>query len=99
MPVVINGAQSTWAQYTIQVPDRAKLQADLKDKGIPTAVYYPIPMSAQKGYGALSQRASPRRHEDRQDGRQPAHASLFGRGDARHALSRRCWRPWEGESA
>ena len=50
VPVVITGAQSTWAQYTIQVPDRAKLQADLKDKGIPTAVYYPIPMSAQKGY-------------------------------------------------
>ena len=46
---MISGAQSTWAQYTIQVPDRAKLQADLKDKGIPTAVY-PIPMSAQKGY-------------------------------------------------
>ena len=50
VPIVIPGAQSTWAQYTIQVPDRAKLQADLKDKGIPTAVYYPIPMSAQKGY-------------------------------------------------
>ena len=50
VPVVITGAQSTWAQYTIQVPDRGKLQADLKDKGIPTAVYYPIPMSAQKGY-------------------------------------------------
>ena len=50
VPVVIDGAQSTWAQYTIQVPDRAKFQADLKDIGIPTAVYYPIPMSAQKGY-------------------------------------------------
>jgi dTDP-4-amino-4,6-dideoxygalactose transaminase len=50
VPLVIEGAQSTWAQYTIQVPDRNKLQADLKDKGIPTAVYYPIPMSAQKGY-------------------------------------------------
>jgi len=50
VPTVIAGAGSTWAQYTIQVPDRAKLQADLKDRGIPTAVYYPIPMSAQKGY-------------------------------------------------
>jgi dTDP-4-amino-4,6-dideoxygalactose transaminase len=49
-PRVIEGGQSTWAQYTIQVPDRAKLQADLKAKGIPTAVYYPIPLSAQKGY-------------------------------------------------
>jgi dTDP-4-amino-4,6-dideoxygalactose transaminase len=50
VPHVIPGARSTWAQYTIQVPDRAKLQADLKVKGIPTAVYYPIPLSAQKGY-------------------------------------------------
>jgi dTDP-4-amino-4,6-dideoxygalactose transaminase len=50
VPHMIAGAQSTWAQYTIQVPDRAKLAADLKAKGIPTAVYYPIPLSKQKGY-------------------------------------------------
>jgi len=50
VPNVIAGAQSTWAQYVIQVPDRDKLQSDLKEKGIPTVVYYPIPLSAQKGY-------------------------------------------------
>ncbi len=50
VPLVIDGAQSVWAQYVIQVPDRAKLQADLKAKGVPTAVYYPIPLSLQKGY-------------------------------------------------
>jgi dTDP-4-amino-4,6-dideoxygalactose transaminase len=50
VPRVIEGAQSTWAQYTIQVPDRGKLQADLNAKDIPTAVYYPIPLSRQKGY-------------------------------------------------
>ena len=50
VPRVIDGAQSTWAQYTIQVPDRDKLAADLKAKGVPTAIYYPIPMTAQKGY-------------------------------------------------
>ncbi len=49
-PHVIAGAQSTWAQYTIQVANRARLQADLKARNIPTAVYYPIPLSAQKGY-------------------------------------------------
>jgi dTDP-4-amino-4,6-dideoxygalactose transaminase len=49
-PVVIEGAQSVWAQYTIQVDNRTKLQADLKDQGIPTAVYYPIPLSRQKAY-------------------------------------------------
>jgi len=50
VPRVIDGAGSTWAQYTIQVPDRDKLASDLKAKGIPTAIYYPIPMTAQKGY-------------------------------------------------
>jgi dTDP-4-amino-4,6-dideoxygalactose transaminase len=49
-PHVIEGAQSTWAQYTIQVPDREKFQADMKAAGVPTAVYYPIPLSRQKGY-------------------------------------------------
>jgi len=50
VPRVIDGAQSTWAQYTIQVQNRAKLQADLKAKGVPTAVYYPIPLNEQRAY-------------------------------------------------
>jgi dTDP-4-amino-4,6-dideoxygalactose transaminase len=50
VPRVIAGAQSTWAQYTIQVPDRDALAADLKAKGIPTAIYYPVPMTEQRGY-------------------------------------------------
>lgn len=50
MPYVIDDAQSTWAQYTIRVPDRDKLAVALKDKGVPTAMYYPIPLSQQKGY-------------------------------------------------
>jgi dTDP-4-amino-4,6-dideoxygalactose transaminase len=49
-PRVIDGATSTWAQYTLQVEDRAKFQADLKAAGVPTAVYYPIPLSRQKAY-------------------------------------------------
>jgi dTDP-4-amino-4,6-dideoxygalactose transaminase len=50
VPRVIDGAQSTWAQYVLQVPNRDKLIADLKAQGVPTAVYYPIPLSQQKGY-------------------------------------------------
>lgn len=52
VPHVIAAAQSVWAQYTLQVPDRAKFQADLKAQNIPTAVYYPIPLNAQKGYAS-----------------------------------------------
>ncbi len=59
VPHVIAGAQSTWAQYTIQVPDRDKLQADLKAAGVPTAVYYPIPLSRQKGYAQFPSAPTP----------------------------------------
>ena len=49
-PVVIEGATSIWAQYTLQVADRAKLQAGLKAAGVPAVVYYPIPLSKQPAY-------------------------------------------------
>jgi dTDP-4-amino-4,6-dideoxygalactose transaminase len=49
-PVVIEGATSSWAQYTLQVADRAGFQAALKEAGVPTAVYYPIPLSKQVAY-------------------------------------------------
>jgi dTDP-4-amino-4,6-dideoxygalactose transaminase len=58
-PRVIDCAQSTWAQYTIQVPDRDRLAADLKAKGIPTAIYYPTPLSKQKGYAHYPSAGTP----------------------------------------
>lgn len=39
--------QSAWAQYTIQVDNRAEVQAKLQAEGIPTAVHYPIPLNKQ----------------------------------------------------
>jgi dTDP-4-amino-4,6-dideoxygalactose transaminase len=59
VPHVIDGARSTWAQYTIQVPDRDRLQAELKEKGIPTAIYYPTPLSKQKGYAGFPSAPTP----------------------------------------
>jgi UDP-2-acetamido-2-deoxy-ribo-hexuluronate aminotransferase len=38
---------SSWAQYTIQVPDREVLQNYLQKFNIPTAVHYPIPLNKQ----------------------------------------------------
>ena len=52
-PILISNATSTWAQYTIILPDdvdRDKLQENLKSKNIPTAVYYPIPLNKHKPY-------------------------------------------------
>lgn len=43
-------ARSAWAQYTIQVDDRDKVMSVCKAAGVPTQVYYPIPMHAQTGY-------------------------------------------------
>ncbi|WP_202428209.1 DegT/DnrJ/EryC1/StrS family aminotransferase [Malikia spinosa] len=38
---------SAWAQYTVQVPQRIQVQAQLHATGIPTAVHYPIPLNQQ----------------------------------------------------
>ena len=56
---VMPGAVSTWAQYTVQVPNRERVQADLKVKGVPTMVYYPIPLTAQKGYSHYPSAGTP----------------------------------------
>ena len=56
-PVVPEGFYSSWAQYTIQLPDketRAKVQAALKASDIPTAIYYPIPMHRQTAFDYLN---------------------------------------------
>ena len=58
-PVVLEGVTSTWASYTLQVADRARFQADLKQAGIPTMVYYPIPLSRQPAYAAYPGVATP----------------------------------------
>ncbi len=49
-PAVIDGGVSTWAQYTIEAEDRDGLAAHLKREGVPTAVYYPIPIHKQAVY-------------------------------------------------
>jgi len=47
IPFIEAHNQSAWAQYTIQVDNRDKVQAKLKEQGIPTAVHYPIPLNKQ----------------------------------------------------
>lgn len=57
-PVVPDGFQSSWAQYTIKLnsqTERDGLQAYLREEGIPSMVYYPIPMHRQAAYRALGQ--------------------------------------------
>lgn len=57
-PVVPDGFQSSWAQYTIKLnsqTERDGLQAYFREEGIPSMVYYPIPMHRQAAYRALGQ--------------------------------------------
>lgn len=49
-PVVIPGGRSVWAQFTVEHDDRDALAAHLKAEGVPTAVYYPIPLHRQPAY-------------------------------------------------
>ena len=49
-PVVIPGGRSVWAQFTVEHDNRDALAAHLKAQGVPTAVYYPIPLHRQPAY-------------------------------------------------
>ena len=56
-PVIPDGYLSSWAQYTIQLENRETrdgLQAFLKEKGIPTMIYYPKPMHKQRAFADLT---------------------------------------------
>jgi len=53
LPEIPEGYYSSWAQYTIQLPngiDRSKVQSKLKDAGIPSMVYYAKPMHLQGAF-------------------------------------------------
>jgi dTDP-4-amino-4,6-dideoxygalactose transaminase len=55
-PEIPKGFYSSWAQYTIQLPNkemRLRIQEVLKAEGIPTAIYYPIPMHRQTAFASL----------------------------------------------
>jgi len=52
VPRVPAGSTSVWAQYTIRMSGnrRDAFAAALKAEGIPTAIYYPIPLHRQQAY-------------------------------------------------
>ncbi len=52
-PVVPDGYYSSWAQYTVLLEDRTArdaMQRKLKEKGIPSMVYYPRGLHQQEAY-------------------------------------------------
>ncbi|MBE6933602.1 MAG: DegT/DnrJ/EryC1/StrS family aminotransferase [Ruminococcaceae bacterium] len=56
LPMIPEGYYSSWAQYTVQLPDREKrdaVQAALKAQGIPTMIYYPKAMHQQGVFAGI----------------------------------------------
>jgi UDP-2-acetamido-2-deoxy-ribo-hexuluronate aminotransferase len=50
VPVVRDYNISAWAQYSLLHPDRDGVMATLKEAGIPTAIYYPLPLHLQEAF-------------------------------------------------
>ena len=55
VPTVIDGGVSVWAQYVVEHENRDGLAAHLRSQGVPTAVYYPVPMHQQQPYAHFGQ--------------------------------------------
>jgi erythromycin biosynthesis sensory transduction protein eryC1 len=52
-PFVERENTSVWAQYCIRVKDRARMLEICAQKGVPTGVYYPLPLHLQEGFKDL----------------------------------------------
>jgi len=52
-PIVRKGNRSSWAQYTVRSPQRSRLIEQLKQRGIPTAIHYPMPLHQQEVYAGM----------------------------------------------
>lgn len=61
LPEIKEGFYSSWAQYTVQLPesvDRKALHANLKEAGIPSMVYYAKPMHHQGAFAGTDSAAA-----------------------------------------
>ncbi|WP_455388105.1 DegT/DnrJ/EryC1/StrS family aminotransferase [Petrachloros mirabilis] len=56
LPPAEAGNFHVYNQYTVRVPDRDELRGFLKDKGVGSEVYYPLPMHLQNCYQDLGYR-------------------------------------------
>ena len=54
-PYIAPECTSVYAQYTVEVADRSKVEQGMKTRGIPTAVHYPVPLHLQPVFAKLGQ--------------------------------------------
>ena len=57
VPYVSPQCTSVWAQYSVLSDHRGELQRQLQDAGIPSAVYYPLPLHRQGAFAHLGYKA------------------------------------------
>ena len=50
LPHILQHNESVYAQFTVRVADRDAVRGRLQDKGVPTAVHYPLPIYRQPAY-------------------------------------------------
>jgi len=50
LPVISTGNNSTWHQFCIRTPRRDELQAFLKERGVDSMIYYPVPIHYHEPY-------------------------------------------------
>ncbi len=57
VPGIIEEAESVFHMYILQSDNRGELTQFLKQKGISTGIYYPVPLHLQKAYKSLGYKA------------------------------------------
>ncbi len=50
LPEVADDRESTWAQFTIMIENRNQIREKLAEKGIPTALHYPVILPKQEAF-------------------------------------------------
>ncbi len=58
-PLVKEGNQSVWAQYTVTITNREAFQKKMQELGVPTNIHYPMTMPDQPWYS----KNTPQRHD------------------------------------
>jgi dTDP-4-amino-4,6-dideoxygalactose transaminase len=56
LPYQPPGVRHVYHQYTIRVPDRDRVHKELRDAGVQTMIYYPVPLHLQKVHATLGKR-------------------------------------------
>jgi dTDP-4-amino-4,6-dideoxygalactose transaminase len=54
VPAIIDGTQSVWHLFVVQIKNRDHIQKELSEKGIHTLIHYPIPPAQTKAYESLN---------------------------------------------